>query len=83
MCSIKRGFKFGDGDGSNLCGVKKVDFSSTFIENIFRSGLALVSSNDIISIKMYSRVLHIFVCLFIEKLHKRAKNRCYLNFGYR
>ena len=25
---------------------KKVDVSSTFIENIFRSGLTLVSSND-------------------------------------
>ena len=39
--------KFGDGDG-----VKKVDVSSTFIENIFRSGLTLVSSNDIITIKI-------------------------------
>ena len=36
--------KFGDGDGPNLCRVKKVDVSSTFIENIFRSGLTLVSS---------------------------------------
>ena len=35
--------KFGDGDGPNLCRVKKVDVSSTFIENIFRSGLTLVS----------------------------------------
>ena len=25
-------FKFGDGDGRNLCRVKKVDVSSTFIE---------------------------------------------------
>ena len=31
--------KFGDGDGPNLCRVKKVDVSSTFIENIFRSRL--------------------------------------------
>jgi len=36
--------KFGDGDGPNLCRVKKVDVSSTFIENIFRSGLTLLSS---------------------------------------
>ena len=36
--------KFGDGDGPNLSRVKKVDVSSTFIENIFRSGLTLVSS---------------------------------------
>ena len=36
--------KFGDGDGPNLCRVKKVDVSSTFIENIFRSRLTLVSS---------------------------------------
>ena len=28
---------------------KKVDVSSTFIENIFWSGLTLVSSNDIIT----------------------------------
>ena len=34
--------KFGDGDGPNLCRVKK---SSTFIENIFRSGLTIVISN--------------------------------------
>ena len=43
--------KFGDGDGPNL----NQDFffvSSTFIENIFRSGLTLVSSNDIITIKI-------------------------------
>ena len=44
--------KFGDGDGPNLCRVKKVEVSSTFIENIFRSGLTLVSSNDIITIKI-------------------------------
>ena len=31
--------KFGDGDGPNLCRVKKVDVSSKLIENIFRSGL--------------------------------------------
>ena len=38
--------KFGDSDEPNLCRVKKVDFSSTFIENIFWSVLNLVSSND-------------------------------------
>jgi len=31
---------------------KKVDVSSTFIENIFRSGLTLVRSNNIITIKI-------------------------------
>ena len=36
---LKDFLKFGDGDGPNLCTVKKVDVSSTFIENIFRSGL--------------------------------------------
>ena len=41
--------KFGDGDEPNLC---RIDVSSTFIENIFRSGLTLVSSNDIITIKI-------------------------------
>ena len=44
--------KFGDGDGPNLCREKKLEVSSTFIENIFRSGLTLVSSNDIITIKI-------------------------------
>ena len=44
--------KFGDGDGPNLCRVKKVDVSSTFIENIFRSGMTLVSSSVIITIKI-------------------------------
>ena len=44
--------KFGDGDGPKLCRLKKVDVSSTFIENIFRSQLTLVSSNDIITIKI-------------------------------
>ena len=39
--------KCGDGDGPNLCRVKKVDVS-----NIFRSGLTLVSSNDTITIKI-------------------------------
>ena len=36
--------KFGDGDGPNLRRVIKVDVSSTFIENGFRSGMTLVSS---------------------------------------
>ena len=40
--------KFGDGNGPNLCRVKKkVDIRSTFIEKIFRSGLTVVSLNDI------------------------------------
>jgi len=42
--------KFGDGDEPNLCRVKNV--SSTFIENLFRCGLTLVSSYDIITIKV-------------------------------
>ena len=46
-----KNFKFGDGDGPNLCRVKKVDVSSTF-EYIFRSVLTLVSSNDIKTIKI-------------------------------
>ena len=49
---VQVNLKFGDGDGPNLCRVKKVDVSSTFIENIFRSGLTRVSSNDIITIKI-------------------------------
>ena len=44
--------KFGDGDGPNFCRVKDIDVSSTFIENIFRSGMTLVSSNDVITIKI-------------------------------
>ena len=52
--------KFGDGDGPNLCRVKKkVDVSSTFIENIFRSGLTLFSSYDIITIKIDKKILKI------------------------
>ena len=47
-----KALKFGDGDGPNLCRVKRIDASSTFIKNIFRSGLTLVSSNDIITIKI-------------------------------
>ena len=42
-----RDLKFGDGDGPNL---------STYIENIFRSGLTLVSSNDIITIKIDKKI---------------------------
>ena len=48
--------KFGDGDGPKLCRLKKVDVSSTFIENIFRSRLTLVSSNDIITIKIVKQI---------------------------
>ena len=44
--------KFGDGDGPNLCKVKKLNVSFKFIENIFRSGLILVHFNDIITIKI-------------------------------
>jgi len=40
----------------SLCRVKKVDVSSTFIENIFPSGMTLVSSNDIITIKIFSYI---------------------------
>jgi len=47
--------KFGDGDGPNLCREKKLEVSSTFIENIFRSGFTIVSSNDIITIKIYKK----------------------------
>ena len=54
------------GDGPNLCRVKIVDVSSTFIENIFRSGLTLVSSNDIITIK-------------IDKKIKKCKNHKNIN----
>ena len=44
---------FGDGDGPNLCKVKKkVGVSSPFIENILRSGLTLFSSDDMITIKI-------------------------------
>ena len=43
----KFNLKFGDGDGPNLCRVKKVDASSTFIENIFRSDLEIVSVTNI------------------------------------
>ena len=44
--------KFGDGDWLNLCRVKKVDVSSTFIDNLFRSGLTFAVPNDIITIKI-------------------------------
>ena len=47
--------KFGDCDGPNLYRVKKVDVSSTFIENIFRSGLTLVSSCDCFCHKDYKQ----------------------------
>ena len=53
--------KFWDGDGPNLCRVKKVDVSFTLIENIFRSGLTLVSSNDIITIKIDELGLGVYV----------------------
>ena len=45
--NIKKGFKFGDGDEQKLCRVEKVDVSSTFIENIFWSGLTLFSRHSI------------------------------------
>ena len=50
--NVSSDLKFGDGNGPNFCGVKKVDFCSTFFENIFRTWLILVSSNDIITIKI-------------------------------
>ena len=48
---------------------KKVDVSSTFIENIFRSGLNLVSSNDIITIKIDEKKLK------IVKNHKKINKQ--------
>ena len=39
--------------------IKKVDVSSTFIENIFRSGLTLFSSNDIITIKIDKKIKNV------------------------
>jgi len=48
---LNHNLKFGDGDGPNLYRVKKVDVSTTFIENIFWSGLTLISSINIITIK--------------------------------
>ena len=45
-------FKFGNGDGPKLCRLKKVDVSSKFFENMFRSGLTVVSSNDIVTTKI-------------------------------
>ena len=45
-------FKFGNGDGPKLCRLKKVDVSSKFFENLFRSGLTVVSSNDIVTTKI-------------------------------
>ena len=34
-----------------------VDVSSTFIENIFRSGLTLVGFNDIITVKIDKKIV--------------------------
>ena len=48
--------KFGDNDGPNLYRVNRVNVSSTFIENIFRSRLTLVSSNDMITIKINKKI---------------------------
>ena len=62
--------KFGDSDGPNLCRVKKVDVSSTFIENIFRSGLTLVSSNDIITIKIHKKIE-----IFFARNHKKISKQ--------
>jgi len=39
--------KFGDGGEPNLFRVKKVDVHSTFIENIFRSGLINLAQQTI------------------------------------
>ena len=67
------------GDGPNLCRVKISDVSSTFIENIFRSGLTLVSSNDIITIKideiffLNCQTLQIFEDFVSPLNHQRIK----------
>ena len=53
--------KFGDGNGPNLCRVKKVDVRSTFIENIFWSWLTLVSSNNIIIWPTFCNINHCIV----------------------
>ena len=58
--------KFGNGDGLNLY---KVDVSSTFIKNIFRSGLTLFSSNNIITIKIDKKILK------IVKNHKKINKQ--------
>jgi len=51
-------FKFCDGDEPNLRRVKKNQMLiQHFIENIFRSGLTLVSSNYIIIIKIDNKML--------------------------
>ena len=46
---IKNTLRFGDGDGdgSNLCRVKKVDVSSTFIEILFLSVFETVFVTDL------------------------------------
>ena len=51
--------KFGEGDGPNLCRVKKVDFSSTFFENIFRSGLTLVSFEIVSVTKIKNKLIYL------------------------
>ena len=46
-----------NGDGPHLRRVKKQKLDPHFIESIFRSGLTLVSSNDIITIKLIKKML--------------------------
>jgi len=69
----KFNLKFSDGDGPNLWNVKKVDVSSTFIENIFRSGLTLVSSNDIITIKIDKKKIKKMFVKNHKKINKQKR----------
>ena len=65
--------KFGDGDVPNLCRVNKVYVSSTFIENIFRSGLTLVSSNDIMTSKIDKKKFFKFFVKNHKKINKQKR----------
>ena len=74
-------FEFGDGDGPNLCRVIKVDVSSTFIENIFRSGLTLVSSWDCFFTKIKRFVLFAAtVSIIMLTVFSRLVNLCSIIF---
>jgi len=50
---------------------KKVDVSSTFIENIFWSGLTLLSSNDVITIKINKKKI-------VKNQKKKTNQKDYL-----
>ena len=67
-------FKFSDAGGPTLCRVKQVDVSSTFIKHIFRSGLTLVSSNAIITIKI-DDIITIKIDKRIVKNHKKINKQ--------